>query len=87
MTVIELPDDQAAALAAKAAAVGMSLADWLKQLSGVDEKPQNGQPLRHIAEAILENMRDVPRDVAATMPADGATQHDHYIYGWPKLEK
>ena len=22
----------------------------------------------------------------AAMPADGASQHDHYIYGWPKRE-
>ena len=33
MTVIELPDDQAAALKAKAAAEGLSLADWLSKLA------------------------------------------------------
>ena len=38
MTVIELPDDQAAALRAKAAAAGMTLKDWLGQLAGVEEK-------------------------------------------------
>ena len=43
MTVIELPDDQAAALKAKAAAQGLSLEDWFKQLAvaesvGVPEK-------------------------------------------------
>ena len=31
-------------------------------------------------------MRDVPPEIAATMPGDGASQHDHYIYGWPKRE-
>ena len=34
MTVIELPDDQAAALTAKAAAQGLTLEDWFKSLAG-----------------------------------------------------
>jgi LmbE family N-acetylglucosaminyl deacetylase len=85
MTIIELPDDQATALSAKAAAAGMSLSDWLKQLSGV-EAGRGAGPLRQIAEAILETMRDVPPDVVAAIPEDGASQHDHYIYGWPKRD-
>ncbi|MDQ2947144.1 MAG: hypothetical protein M3Y27_14605 [Acidobacteriota bacterium] len=36
MTVIELPDDQAAVLKAKAAAQGLTLEDWFKQLAGPD---------------------------------------------------
>jgi hypothetical protein len=31
-------------------------------------------------------MRNVPADVMARMPRDGASQHDHYIYGWPKRD-
>jgi len=86
MTVIELPDEQAAALRAKATAAGLTLEDWLKQLAGVEGKPRTSQPLRHIADVILENMKDVPPEIAATMPEDGASQHDHYIYGWPRRE-
>jgi hypothetical protein len=86
MTVIELPDDQAAALKAKATAAGLTLEDWLKQLSGVEERQHTSQPLRHVADVILENMKDVPPEVMATMPKDGASQHDHYIYGWPKRD-
>jgi hypothetical protein len=82
--LIELPDDQAAALKAKAAAEGLSLAEWIQRLA---EQPQTAhQPHRHIAEVICENMRDVPPEVMAAMPEDGASQHDHYIYGWPKRE-
>jgi len=62
MTVIELPDEQAAALKAKAAT----------------------RPPGHIADEICENMQDVPPEIMAAMPKDGASQHDHYIYGWPK---
>jgi plasmid stability protein len=85
MTVIELPDEQAAVLKAKAAAEGLSLEAWLEKLA--QEKRPARRPLRHIAEVILENMRDVPPEVMARMPRDGASQHDHYIYGWPKKEE
>ena len=86
MTVIELPDDQAAALRAKATAAGLTLENWLKRLASVEEKPLPSAPLREIADAILENMKDISSEIMATMPADGAAQHDHYIYGWPKRE-
>jgi len=85
MTVIELPDEQAAVLKAKAAAEGLSLEAWLQKLAQ-EERP-SGPPQQHIADVILENMRDVPLEVMARMPQDGASQHDHYIYGWPKKEE
>ena len=37
MTVIELPDDQAAALKTRAAAQGLTLEAWFEKLSGVAE--------------------------------------------------
>jgi hypothetical protein len=59
----------------------------LKQLAGTTEERQPPvRPLRHIADRILDNMKDVPPEVMAKMPEDGASQHDHYIYGWPKRE-
>ena len=85
MTVIELPDDQAAALKAKAAAQGLTLEAWLKKLAE-DAMPAGERPLQTAADIVLERMRNVPREIMATMPKDGASQHDHYIYGWPKRE-
>ena len=85
MTVIELPDEQAAVLKAKAAAEGLSLEAWLQKLAQ-EERPV-GPPHRHIADVILENMRDVPLEVMTRMPQDGASQHDHYICGWPKKQE
>jgi hypothetical protein len=85
MTVIELPDEQAAALKAKAAAEGLSLEAWLQKLAAEQERPPS-RPHRHIADVIVETMSDVPPEIMATMPTDGASQHDHYIYGWPKRE-
>jgi hypothetical protein len=41
-------------------------------------------PRRRISEVILEKMGKVPPDIIATMPKDGASQHDHHIFGLPK---
>jgi hypothetical protein len=43
-------------------------------------------PMQGVANIILDSMCDVPPEIMATMPPDGASQHDHYIYGWPKRE-
>jgi len=84
MTVIQLPDEQAAALNAKATAAGLTLEAWLQKLA--EQETPLTSPQRHIADVIRENMQDVPPEIMARMPQDGATQHDHYIYGWPKKE-
>jgi hypothetical protein len=86
MTVIELPDEQAAALKAKAAAAGLTLEAWLNKLAGAEQEPAAERPLQTAADIILSSMRNVPPEIMATMPKDGASQHDHYIYGWPKKE-
>jgi len=31
-----------------------------------------------------EAFQDVPEEELDGLPIDGAAQHDHYIYGWPK---
>jgi plasmid stability protein len=72
MTVIELPDEQAAALKAKAAAQGLSLEAWFKKLAE-EETGTVGMPLRSAygllaqygpapsAEEIDENRREMFR--------------------------
>ena len=86
---IDLPDDQAAALQAKAAAQGLSLEEWfrvLAQQSGtVSLQPEDSRcETRPIWEVITDNMKNVPPDDLAALPKDGASQIDHYIYGHPK---
>jgi hypothetical protein len=86
MTVIGLPDEQAAALAANAAA-GLTLEAWLNKLASAEPSTQSAEcPLQTAADIILAHMRKVPSEIMETMPKDGARQHDHYIYGWPKRE-
>lgn len=86
MTIIELPDDQAAALTAKAAAEGMVLKDWLKKLAVMetDRPDESSLDERPISEVIAEIMRDVSPEELAQLPQDGASQIDHYVYGLPK---
>jgi antitoxin ChpS len=40
MTLIQIPDDQAAALQARAAAQGITLEEWLGKLAGLGEAPR-----------------------------------------------
>jgi len=84
---INLSDEQAAGLQAKAAAEGLSPEEWLQKIA--ERKPPESaaeRPLQTAAEIILASMREVPSDIMATIPTDGASQHDHYIYGWPKRD-
>jgi len=87
---IELSEKQAAALQAKATAEGLSLEEWIQKLaqpepaSIKDGASQHDRPRRHISEIIRGNMSRVPPEIMAAMPKDGASEHDHYIYGLPK---
>jgi plasmid stability protein len=88
MTVIELPDDQAAALKAKASSEGLTLEAWFKKLAEeqLAEAHVELAPLQTAADIVLGHMGNVPPEIMVAMPKDGAAQHDHYIYGWPKKE-
>jgi hypothetical protein len=82
---IRLSDEQAAALQAKAEAEGLSSVEaWIQKLA--EPRPPAARPLQTAADIVLSRMRKVPPEIMATMPADGASQHDHYIYGWPKRD-
>jgi len=84
MTVIELPDEQATALKAKAAAEGLTLEAWLKRMAQAEPGPSASRPLQSIAEFFVESMKDVPPEDFAALPKDGLSQIDHYVYGVPK---
>ena len=79
---IELPEAQTAALTAKAQASGLSAEQYAQQVleENLTIKPES----RHISEVIAEIMADVPPEEFAKLPKDGASEHDHYLYGHPK---
>ena len=79
MTVIEIPDEQAAALKAKAAAQGLTLTAWLEKLAGEDEG-QAAKARRSTPEAaahILELQKRVKPD------PEGWNVKDYINYGRP----
>lgn len=41
-------------------------------------------PRKHIWEIADELFGDIPEEELERLPIDGATRHDHYIYGTPK---
>lgn len=82
---IDMADDQVAALMAKAQAPGVSAEQYARRV--LEQDIETVSRRRHISEVIRDNMRDVPPEDLAALPGDGASQHDHYIYGVPKRAK
>jgi plasmid stability protein len=70
MTVIELPDDLAAALKAKAAAQDLKLEDWFRTLT--DAPASGGNDLDRVFAEIrgLADDIDFSRDTATSRPVD-----------------
>jgi hypothetical protein len=78
-------------LIARANERGVSLTDYLHEMVAREVADPIQAPTspvrRHISEVIRERMSKVPAEILATMPKDGASQHDHYLYGAPKREE
>jgi plasmid stability protein len=83
--IIDLPDEDVAALAAKARTQGVSAEQYARLVLEHDLK--NGPPRRAISQAIREFWSDMPAEVQAKLPSDGASQVDHYVYGLPKRDR
>ncbi len=80
---IDLPDEQTAALTAKAQAHGVTAEEYARQVLALD---LDSQPRQEIWDIIAENMKQVPAEDLALLPRDGASQIDHYVYGVPKSD-
>jgi hypothetical protein len=81
---IDLPDEQETALNARAQAAGLSPEQCAGHLLAQALAPSARLPL---AARIGGIWSDMPDSVRAKLPADGASEHDHYIYGVPKRER
>jgi plasmid stability protein len=83
---IEMPDEQQAALNARAQARGVSAEEYIRQVLSHDlEGPHRSR--KHISEIIRENMSRIPPEIMAALPENGASEHDHYIYGLSKRNR
>ena len=76
MTVIQLPDEQVAALAAKAAAQGLSLEEWFRKLA--EEAPTD--PVER-AQAAAARIREIQK--RSKPDPEGWTVHDYIHRGRP----
>lgn len=83
---LELSPEREAALTAQARARGLTVEQWLIQLAEQSEPlpAPAGEDTRPIWEVIAETMKSVPPEEFAKLPSDGASEHDHYLYGHPK---
>jgi len=80
--IVDLPEDEATLLNAKASAEGLSAEQCALQL--LQEALLSTGPREPLSARIREIWADMPDEIRATLPADGADQHDHYIYRVPK---
>ena len=81
---IDLSDEDLTALAAKAQAKGVTAEEYARLL--LEHLLKSGPVRRPISQTIREIWSDLPADVRAKLPRDGASQIDHYVYGLPKRE-
>jgi hypothetical protein len=82
------PQEEASPIA-MVQAKGLTVGDIVREeldriLTG--KQPAGDRPLQTAADIVLECMSDAPVEDMAKMPRDGASQHDHYIYSWPRTE-
>jgi len=50
----------------------------------LENLPDATRSNRHISEVIAERMKALPPEVFDRLTKDGASEHDHYLYGSPK---
>jgi len=77
MIVIELPDEQAAALSAKAASQGLTLTAWLQTLAEPYSSVQKPRSAKDAVARILELQKHVKPD------PEGWTVKDYINHGRP----
>lgn len=83
---IELPDEKTAALAARAKAQGLSAEQYARQVLEHVLEIRSVPVRQPLSDAIREIWADMPTEVQAKLPRDGASQVDHYVYGLPKKD-
>ena len=79
--ILELPDNQEATLKAKAQAQGVTAEQYAAQVLHRDLEIQGSEPFW---KTFTRPLQALPDEAFEHLPADGASEHDHYLYGSPK---
>jgi hypothetical protein len=83
MTItLEIGPEIEAELAVMARAQGLSAEQYARQV--LEKALVSAGARKPLSERIREIWADIPDEVRPGLPTDGASQHDHYIYGVPK---
>lgn len=83
---IEVSEQCQSQLEQAASASGLRLEDFVRLMLEQSASKRAEAPKRSLVDIFEEIWRDTPPEELAKLPEDGATQHDHYIYGLPKRE-
>lgn len=79
-----IPPELEAKVKQRAQSEGLSAEGWLRRIVEQELDSPEPQDDRPVSEMIREIWADMPDEVRAKLPSDGAAEHDHYIYGLPK---
>ena len=78
---INLPPEQESALDDKARSQGLSTEEYARQVLAHELETNTPEPFW---KAFTRRMHSLPDEVFEQLPADGASEHDHYLYGSPR---
>jgi hypothetical protein len=88
---VELSPEKEALVIAQAQSRGLTAQEWLVQIVEQAAQLPPAEPAekddRPLSAMFREIWADMPDEVRAKLPVDGADQHDHYIYGTPKRDQ
>ncbi len=82
--IIQLPDEQEAALKERAQLQGLSAEEYAQQVLVHELEASASEPFW---KAFTRRMHSLPDDVFEHLPTDGASEHDHYLYGLPRRNR
>jgi len=78
---INVPDEQEPALKARALARGLSPEEFAGQVIAQELGESAAEPFWR---SFTRQMHSLPDEVFEQLPSDGASEHDHYLYGSPR---
>jgi len=80
---LEFPNNRGSVLKAKAAAQGVTAEEYAQQIITRELDRQQDTP-EPFWKAFTRDTEALPDEALDSLPSDGASEHDHYLYGPPK---
>jgi plasmid stability protein len=78
---MNLPDEKEATLKARAQAQGLSPEEFAEYVLAHELEGSAAEPFW---KDFTRRMHSLPDEVFEHLPTDGASEHDHYLYGSPR---